>query len=169
MKIKFFNEVSSLEEGRLVFKSSRPLDHVDLEAYGDDGELLWEDKVSVKKSKGGRLEAIFQPREVTPRRLEIKAVDTVGSWQSFRVVRWYAEVPHEELLFESGKAEVATKELGKLKAAAQLVDEEIGRFRKAMGDPNAQVDLLLYVAGYTDTVGDEQEHRLKHCESARHQ
>ena len=40
MKINFFNEVSSLEEGRLVFKSSRPLDHVDLEAYGDDGDLL---------------------------------------------------------------------------------------------------------------------------------
>ena len=154
MQIKFFNEESSLEEGRLIFQCSRPLDRVELEAFGDNGELQWEDKVSVKKIKGGRLEAIFQAREETPRRLEIKAVDTVGTWQSFRVVRWYAELPHEDVLFSSGDAEVSSDELSKLKKAALLVEDEIGRFRKAMGDPNAQVDLQLYVAGYTDTVGD---------------
>ena len=159
MKIKFYNEESSLEEGRLIFKSSRPLEHIQVEAYGDQGEQLWEDKLSLKTIKGGRLEAVFQTREETPRRLEIKAVDTVGAWQSFRVVRWYAEVPHEDVLFKSGDAEVTDHELAKLKTAAQLVEEEIGRFRTAMGDPNAQVDLQLYVAGYTDTVGDRSKNK----------
>ena len=130
------------------------------------GELLWEDKLSVKTAKGKRFEATFEPREETPRRLEVKAIDTEGSWQSFRVVRWYTELPHEDVHFDSGSSKVDTDQLNKLKSVTALVQGEIERFREAMGDPKAGVDLQLYVAGYTDTVGDQVKNRKLSAERA---
>ena len=72
-------------------------------------------------------------------------------------MRWYAEVPHEDVLFASGSPEVTRAELPKIEAAVSAVQAEIEKFRRAMGDPNAQIDLQLYVAGYTDTVGDRAD------------
>ena len=159
LSVKFFEAESQLESGRLVFSSTRPLERIEIAAFGDEGTLQWADKVSVKLLPNHKIEAHFEPREDVPRRLELKVFDTTGSWQSFRVVRWYAAVPHEDVLFESGSADVQESELPKLKEAQEAVMTEIERFRVAMGDPNAMVDLQLYVAGYTDTVGDKVDNQ----------
>ena len=156
LKVKFFNEESSLEEGKLIFSCNRPVERIDLEAFGDEGESLWQDSVSAQ-AKGKRLLAQFSPREDTPRRLEMKVYDSTGSWMGFRVVRWYAEIPHDDVLFESGSSEVIKDELPKIKAAVEAIQVEVDKFRRAMGDSGAQVDLQLYVAGYTDTVGDRSD------------
>ena len=101
----------------------------------------------------------FTPRDETPRRIDVKIYDSVGGWQSFRVVRWYAEVAHDDVLFASGSAEVVEEELPKIKQAIAAVQDEVEKFRRAMGNPQAQVDLHLYVAGYTDTVGDRKDNQ----------
>ena len=157
LKVQFYNQESDLHSGKLVFSSTRPLDRIELEAYGDEGELQWEDKLSLKQVKSNRLEARFSPREETPRRLEIKAFDQTGAWMSFRVAHWYANVPRENVLFDSGSVKVAAGEISKLEQAKDRINDEIMRFRKAMGNPSATVDLQLYVAGYTDTVGDKSD------------
>lgn len=157
LSVKFFEKESQLESGLLVFSSTRPLERIELSAFGDIGELQWEDKLSLKSSSKNKFEAQFIPREKVPRRLEIKAIDTTGAWQSFRVVRWYAAVPHKDVLFDTGSAEVLNRELPKLKEAHDSVMAEIKRFQVAMGDPNAKLDIQLYVAGYTDTVGDQKD------------
>jgi hypothetical protein len=159
LSVKFFEAESQLESGRLVFSSTRPLERIEIAAFGDEGTLQWADKVSVKLLPNHKIEAHFEPREDVPRRLELKVFDTTGSWQSFRVVRWYAAVPHEDVLFESGSADVKESELPKLREAQEAVMTEIERFRVAMGDPNATVELQLYVAGYTDTVGDKVDNQ----------
>ena len=157
LKIQFYNQDSDLQSGRLVFSSTRPLDRVELEAYGDDGGFQWDDKLSLTPIAKNKLEAKFSPREETPRRLEIKAFDTTGAWMSFRVAHWYANVPRENVLFDSGSVSVASSEIPKLEKARDSINDEIARFRKAMGNPTEVVDLQLYVAGYTDTVGDQKD------------
>ena len=156
LKVSFLNQESDFKTGRLVFKSTRALDKVEVKAYGDEGEEQWEEVISAQTS-GKRYIASFVPREVAPRRVDLKVYDQVGGWQGFRVVRWYAEVPHEDVLFASGSPEVTRAELPKIEAAVSAVQAEIEKFRRAMGDPNAQIDLQLYVAGYTDTVGDRAD------------
>ena len=157
LKIKFYSQESDLHSGKLVFSSTRPLDRIEVEAYGDEGELQWKDKLDPTTSKGGRLKAQFSPREDPPRRLEIRAFDQTGAWMSFRVAHWYANIPREIVLFESGSVKVASIEIPKLEKARDQINDEILRFRKAMGNPSASVDLQLYVAGYTDTVGDKND------------
>lgn len=148
---------SSLETGALFFDSNRPLTTVELEAFGDEGQRLWGDNLSFKEQGKDRYAARFEQRDEVPRRLELKVYDAYDSWFTVRLVRWYAEVPHEDVLFESGSAELRPSELPKMNAAITAVEEELNRFRRAMGDEGAAVDLQLYVGGYTDTVGDAND------------
>lgn len=145
---------SSLETGALAFDSNRPLATVELEAFGDEGQRLWRDSLSFKEERKGRYAARFEQRDEVPRRLELKVYDSYDTWFTLRLVRWYAEIPHEDVLFESASAELGKAEMPKMNAAVSAIDEELGRFRRAMGDDGASVDLQLYVGGYTDTVGD---------------
>lgn len=155
LKVQLLNQESSMREGRIVFKSAQPLARVEAQAYGDEGELQWEEALKVER-QGAKHIATFK-REVTPRRLELKIYNEAQAWMSFTVVHWYAEVPHEDVNFASGSSEVSANELPKIKAAVEGVTEEIAKFRRAMGDPNAPVDLELYVGGYTDTVGSARD------------
>ena len=41
--------------------------------------------------------------------------------------------------------------------AIEAVAAELRKYRRAMGDASAKLDLQLYVGGYTDTVGDAQD------------
>ena len=155
LKVQFSTQRSDMQEGRLVFESAQPLERVEVSAYGDEGELQWEESLAL--SRRGRLStARFTPRDITPRRLELKVYDAAGNWRGFRVAHWYAEVPHEDVLFDSGSARVKRGERPKLQRAVTAITEEIEKFRRAMGNPDVQVDLELYVGGYTDTVGSKR-------------
>ena len=156
LKVQLLENSSSLEDGILKFKANRKLSKVELQAYGDEGQLLWEDQVEVS-ADGNMQTANFDNRDEVPRRLEAKVSDPYGFWLSIRVVRWYTEVPHEDVLFASGSAEIQASEKPKMESAIKEVRAEVDKFRTAMGNPNASVDLQLYVAGYTDTVGDAQD------------
>jgi outer membrane protein OmpA-like peptidoglycan-associated protein len=149
---------SSLEGGLIVADSNNPLDRAELEAYGDEAEQLWTDTISFMPLKGkrGRYAARFE-RSPTPRRLDVKLYDRNESWVSVRLVRWYAEIPHEDVLFESGSSEIKASEEGKMSEAIKAVADELDRYRRAMGDASAQVDLQLYIGGYTDTVGEPRD------------
>ena len=156
LKMSFIKQKSDLKIGQIVFKSNRPLGQVELRAYDDEGELQW-DEVVEAKTRGRTQIVTFAPRDEISRRVDVKVQDSAGGWQVFKIVRWYAEVPHDDVLFVSGSAEVTQDELPKIQQAITAIQEEIEKFRRAMGDPDAQVDLRLYVAGYTDTVGDRQD------------
>lgn len=156
---KVITSESSLEEGRLLVEANNPLDHAELEAFGDEGEPLWTDTVSFKpasKKRSRRYLARYD-RSPIPRRLEVKIFDDYESWLSIRLVRWYAEVPHDDVLFESNSSELKRSEENKMKDAIQTVADELKKYRRAMNDSSAQVDLQLYIAGYTDTVGNSSE------------
>ena len=150
---------SSLEAGRLVVSSNNPLDHAELGAFGDEGEELWSDNVRFEplKSRRGRRYVARFDRSPTPRRLDVKLFDQYESWVSVRLVRWYADIPHEDVLFESSSSKIRPSEEGKMTEAIKAVADELKRYRRAMSDSSAQVDLQLYVGGYTDTVGGERD------------
>ena len=158
LKTAFLNQKSSLKKGLLYFKSNNILNNAHLTAYGDQGEVLWEDQLLFKK-QGKHYVAQFTPRDPIPRRLEIKTTDEYGSWLSIRVVRWYAEVPHEDILFKSGSADIEAQEEPKMRSALKAVHDELKKFRKAMNDPNVRIDLQLYVGGYTDTIGSVRDNQ----------
>ncbi len=166
-QIGFIEEGSDLASGFIYLKSSQPIERAELEAYDDSGDMIWNQTVSIVKNDGKDL-VKFEPRGgAIPRRVDMKVYDSIGNWIGLRVVRWYAEVPHEDVLFESAKSEIIASEQPKMDHAVQAVQEEIAKFRKAMGSDAAEVDLQLYVSGYTDTVGNPADNEKLSRERAK--
>ncbi|HKP62775.1 MAG TPA: OmpA family protein [Polyangiales bacterium] len=78
--------------------------------------------------------------------MDLKFTDTDGSWVEYHVVRFYFEIPHEELEFDSGKAIITPEERAKLDTPLELLKDAVAKYSK-------MVDISLYVVGHTDTVG----------------
>jgi len=78
--------------------------------------------------------------------LRVVGTDVDGFWGQVDLSPWAYEVPHEDVVFESGQAVIRPEETPKLEAALA----EVGKIVEKYG---AVAKINLYVAGYTDTVG----------------
>ena len=78
--------------------------------------------------------------------LRVVGTDTDGFWGQVDLSPWAYEVPHDDVVFASGDAQILPAEEPKLEAALA----EVGKIVEKYGSV-AQIN--LYVAGYTDTVG----------------
>ncbi len=79
--------------------------------------------------------------------ITITAEDVHGFKSELALSPWTYEIPHEDVVFATNAAEVTPSEAAKLEATWSDIEATYRKF----GD---YVDLNLYVAGYTDTVGD---------------
>lgn len=78
--------------------------------------------------------------------LRVRATDVDGFWGQVDLFPWSYEVPHEDVVFASGKSVVEPDEAPKLEAALKEVQAVVDKYGSV-----AQIN--LYVAGFTDTVG----------------
>lgn len=79
-------------------------------------------------------------------RIELTITDDKGNWVDFQVIRFYLEIPHEEVVFATGKWAISEAEREKLKQPLSLLEDAFAKYGELM-------DVKLYVAGHTDTVG----------------
>ncbi|HJN76749.1 MAG TPA: OmpA family protein [Myxococcota bacterium] len=80
-------------------------------------------------------------------RIHVKGTDEHGYWSAIDLFPWAYQIPHEDVVFDTNQSVVRPGEAPKLEAAMV----EVGEVRKKYGPA---VPMNLYVAGYTDTVGD---------------
>ena len=81
-------------------------------------------------------------------RIHVKGTDEHGFWGAVDLFPWSYEIPHEDVVFDSNQSLIRPDEEPKLVAAMGEVD----KVREKYGP---DVPMKLYVAGYTDTVGDK--------------
>lgn len=79
-------------------------------------------------------------------RIELKVTDTKQRWVTFQVIRFYLEIPHKEVEFESGKWAIPKAQESKLEQPLSLLKDAASKYADLM-------NVGLYVAGHTDTVG----------------
>ena len=80
-------------------------------------------------------------------RLDLKAVDPQGFTAGLQLFPWHYDVPHEDVVFESGAAAIRPSEEPKLRKALEEIQGVMAKY-------GAIAKVNLYVAGFTDTVGD---------------
>ncbi|MCB9536903.1 MAG: OmpA family protein [Myxococcales bacterium] len=155
--------------GRLVVVPSNPLAKAELKAWDATGAQIADDEVEPQALEGGKRFAVTfdVPDEANVRRVELKLHDAYGTWASLRVVRWYDEVEHDRVEFESGKWDIRPDEAPKLDRAIAALQKAIAKFRAELGDDAAAVDGGVYVAGYTDTVGSDADNLVLSRNRAR--
>lgn len=150
------DDAVDLEGQKLELWLDRPVARLHLRVSDDRGQVVDEgvrqvaelfDSAQVKDGLWPLKLSWSQPDGSTVLRIDVKAEDRHGFYQELQLYPWQVSIPHETVLFETGKSEIRESETPKLKEAlAELKKaiERYGRFAKVQ----------LFIAGHTDTVGD---------------
>ena len=135
--------------------NAAPGDFAEIQIFDTEGELLTEKMQEYEGAAAGDRLSITWPEifdDVENFRVSLKVTDTDGFWVMWEIIRFYIEIPHEEVVFESGKWDIRPSEAPKLDAALKLLIEAVQKYGKLMQVP-------LYVGGYTGTVGSIADNR----------
>ena len=149
MEIRVPRDKLDLEGRSLVLFADRAVDQVEVEVYGETGSMLGHGTAPVGGlSAGTALDASWSADPGDVLRIHVKVLDMHGFWAGVDLFPWSYDIPHEDVVFETAKWEILPPESPKLEDALRRAHEVIQRFSAT------QIDMNLYVGGYTDTVGD---------------
>ena len=140
-----------LGEGEIPLRTNRPLDRVDIEVFDAQNRRVYANTQSVG-GKSGTITVEFEPHDDVAG-IKLKAHDVDGFWQSLMLEPFWVEIPHKEVNFETGKASWGDDQEPKL-------TDTLAGIREAMKEHAGKgLQMQLYVAGYTDTVGSKADNR----------
>lgn len=140
-----------LEGRQFVLTINRPADHVDYEVMGDDGRQIGSGTVAFSgEPPGTELIVPWEQRADNLMKITLRVHDTSGFWTELELIPWSVDIPHEEVHFATGSAVIEAAEQPKIDDAYQQLTEAVDRY----GD---LVNINLYIAGYTDTVGSRAD------------
>lgn len=136
---------------QLTLRLSEPAGKVELDVIGDDGRVI---DNAVQKFAG---EAPGTPLVVkwtqkdseVMGRFALRAYDPAGYFSGIESVT-FVDIPHADIVFESGKWDILASEEPKLEAPVARIQEEL---KKVQG----VLQVNLYIGGYTDTVGKGED------------
>lgn len=139
-----------MEARRLVFRMTNPAARAELVLLGERGRRIGHEEVEYDgEAPGNELELTWSApaggADIV--RMDLKVIDIAGFWTGMQITPFTIEIPHDELEFASGRAEIRATEAPKLKTTLNLIAE-------ALTTHGTLLALKLYVAGYTDTVGN---------------
>ena len=155
LKLQISKDDVDLVNRTLYFKLNKPADSAQIKIYTPDGELLTEKVELYNGAQAGKKLSIGWSSLLGNKdnfRLDLKVTDVDDFWVSWEIIRFYLEIPHEEVVFESAKWDIRPTEEPKLKEPTVLLLDAIEKYGKLM-------DCRLYVAGHTDTVGSVADNR----------
>ncbi len=150
LKLKVNPQDVDLDARSLSFTINNPAKKAQLTIVGDDGKPL--KKVEKKfgaPAAGTALQISWPKLKGAILYMELRAYDVAGFWQGVRLTPVHASIPHDDVEFASGKWDIRTSEEPKLKETLKALKASLGKFTKA----GVNLQVRLYVAGYTDTVG----------------
>lgn len=130
----------------LIATSDRVVTKADVKVFSPDG-LVHEGVVEMDDNEpGDELWIDWEgPEEVL--RLDITVHDKWGFYAFEQIFPWSLEIPHDDVHFDTGSHAINESEMPKVVKAYKDIDTVVQRYSK-------YVEVRLFVAGYTDTVGD---------------
>ena len=152
--VKVPRDSVDLAVGKILVHADRPVQAVEVELFDESGRVGGGTTRNDGKAPGAPVAATWMPlpdnAEVI--RVQVKVTDVHGFWGGVDLFPWYYEVPHEDVVFASGQSAVVAAETPKLDDALARIQEVEARYGK-------YAPVRLYVAGFTDTVGNAASNR----------
>jgi len=139
-----------MEARRLVFRMTNPAAKAELVLLGERARRIGFEEVNYDgAAPGSDLELTWSAPAAGADivRMDLKVTDIAGFWTGMQITPFTIEIPHDELEFASGRAEIRTAEAPKLQNTLGLIQDALAKHGTLLA-------LRLYVAGYTDTVGN---------------
>lgn len=140
----------NVDGGFLTLKSSRAISRIDVEVFDEAGR-----RVAQKTQRfglvpaGSQADVLWGPTEGRVFKIALRIHDTDDFHFGLELFPWRFDIPHEEVHFASGSAEIVHAERPKLDASIKTLHEVLRKMGRA-------ADLKLYIAGATDTVGSAE-------------
>jgi outer membrane protein OmpA-like peptidoglycan-associated protein len=162
MEIQVPRDRLDLEARSLELQADRAVEQVEVEVYGETGEMLGHGTAPIGGQAAGTMLGVnWSASEGDVIRIHVKVLDVDGFWAGVDLYPWSYNIPHEDVVFETARWEIMPAEAPKLEDALGKAREVLQRFSAT------QIEMNLYVGGYTDTVGDPgsnqvlSEHRAR--------
>lgn len=139
-----------LDRGRLQVHINRPIAQLDVDIFDDKGQRVAAASRGPAATSPVTIE--WAPTAASVTRVKITATGPSGLSTALDLFPWRYAIPHEDVVFPSGSALIPPSEIHKLRAAQQEIDATLARFDGAV--LGFEIPMRLYVAGFTDTVGN---------------
>jgi outer membrane protein OmpA-like peptidoglycan-associated protein len=138
-----------LHEHHLELMASRDGVKMTIHVVGDSGTVLADDARPLgPQPAGSPLVVHWTPSsDEAVARIEVVVWDADGYYYKVTLTPWSVSIPHEEVNFKTGSAQIEDSEKRKLEASFTKVSEALARHPEIQG-------VALFLAGHTDTVGD---------------
>ena len=152
LKVQVDKSKVDLKQHRLEVKMSHPAGKVKIEVYAESEAVLADEEQDFTgRPAGAPLIVTWTPTSDAPvARIEVHAYDAQGSWVGVEIAPWFVPIPHEDVNFKTGSAEIDEPETPKLEAAFIKLGEVLA---KDQAHGRMHPGITLYIAGHTDTVG----------------
>ena len=159
LKVQVDKSKVDLKQHQLEVKMSHPAGKVKIEVYAEDEAVLADEEQDFTgRPAGAPLIVAWTPSsDAAVARIEVHAYDAHGSWVGVEIAPWFVPIPHEDVNFKTGSAEIDDPETPKLEAAYAKLGEVLA---KDQAHGRMHPGITLYIAGHTDTVGSPA-HNLK--------
>ncbi len=148
LELSVTKEDLDIDGHTMSLRASRPLSWVAVEVLDDSGQRIGELVQELSGFDQVELEwDALDEGEVL--KIVITARDTDQLAGKLELSPWHYNIPHEDVTFASGQWEVLPKEEPKLEQAWSDLQAVLAKY-------GSIVEVKLFVAGYTDTVGGAQ-------------
>jgi len=151
LRVELPKERVNLDQRELYFHADQVLDEARLEVLGPQGSSILAAEPRFEVLEDGWVRASWQQAEVEVLLLKLEVKAGVVSYTT-ELSPWRVEIPHEKIIFDSGKANVRADQDSKLDATYTLIDQAVRTYGHL-------VEVKLYVVGFTDTVGAPESNK----------
>jgi MYXO-CTERM domain-containing protein len=143
-----------VERQKIRYRTPFTVTSVELEVFNTDGDVVSSKLITDRVFQAG--DTIELEWNTTDEVFMIKVTGTDDTGYSYTDSRvpWAIDVPHTEVNFDSGKAVIKPEEEPKVAEVFAIVAHELAALDKAAAAVNQRLAPQLYIAGYTDTVGN---------------
>jgi len=142
-----------LQNRKLTLRLSNPVSKVTLKVKMDTGLMAFNNDIEFHGEPAGTPLTVSWPHfDGTPMQISVVAHDISGAYTGTDFFPWAIEIPHEEVVFDTGRFEVRKDQQAKIDASAKQIAEAVERFGRF-------ADVKLFIAGHTDTVGATETNR----------
>jgi len=160
VRVEVIEEKLDLRQGRLGFTFTGTADKCEYDV-AFDGKPPRHGWVRFAREAPGTPLELSWPTwtdQDTVLRIQLTCHDADGFFSpTVELFPWKIDIPHEDVVFATGRWEIQPEEVRKLQAAQVEIGKVLQRYQQALRLGNQKIG--LYVVGHTDTVGDAASNR----------
>jgi hypothetical protein len=154
LKVAYDADHLDLDKRVLQFKPTREVKSADVVVIGEDGTELGKGAASYDSAPADGWYSITwtQPANTRVMMMKLRVVADETTASNLELIPWSVEIAHEDVNFATDSAVIEPAEEKKLDASLAKINEAVARSEKF-------IKMRLYVAGHTDTVGENGPNR----------